>query len=148
MVWLSRVSDTTGYAGGVLGPVLMFGIGAGFAFTAVSATILSDVSGAHAGSAASVLEVMQWVGFTLGISVLVTIFGAASRNAAAEVPGNAKHALVEGVSAAFVGSLVFVAVAFLIALFVIKTPAAPQQTGAVDDDTALGAVSSEGEPAV
>ncbi|MEV4559134.1 MFS transporter [Kitasatospora sp. NPDC049285] len=125
MVWMSLVSDSTTYLTGVLGPILLFGIGAGLAFTALSATILGDVSGEHAGSAAGVLEVMQWIGFTLGISVLITIFGSAGRDAAAKVPGDAKHALVEGLGAAFTASLAFVAVAIVVAMLAVKPAAAP-----------------------
>ncbi|WP_433261713.1 MFS transporter [Actinosynnema sp. CS-041913] len=125
MAWLSTVSLSSNYFGSVLGPILLFGIGAGFAFTAVSVTILSDVSGRNAGSAAGVLEVMQWIGFTLGISVLVAVFGAAFRGAGEIAPGDVRFGMVEGMGAAFLASLVFVGLAFLIALFVISKPAAP-----------------------
>jgi EmrB/QacA subfamily drug resistance transporter len=142
MVWLSQLSDSTTYVSGVLGPILLFGFGAGLAFTALSATILGDVSGKHAGSAASVLEMIQWISFTLGISVLVTVFGPVRRHAAAKTPGNAKHALVEGMSAAFATSLIFVALSVVIALIVIKrAPEAPVATTTED-------VAAQAEPAV
>ncbi|MET9353998.1 MFS transporter [Streptomyces sp. NPDC006617] len=126
MVWLSRLSGDTTYLSGVLGPILLFGVGSGLAMTAVSATVLSDVSGKHAGSAASVLEVMQWIGFTLGISILSTVFGSVARDSAAENPGDAKHALVDGLSAAFTASIAFVVISVVIAMVAIKkTPPAP-----------------------
>ncbi|MBL7492314.1 MFS transporter [Frankia sp. AgB1.9] len=142
MVWLSQLSDSTTYVSGVLGPILLFGIGAGLAFTAISAIILGDVSGRNAGSAASVLEMIQWISFTLGISVLVTVFGPVRRHAAAKAPGNAKHALVEGMSAAFAASLIFVALSIAIALIVIKPAAAAAPTAATEETPA------QAEPAV
>lgn len=129
MLWMSFVSDSTTYLSGVLGPILLFGAGAGLAMTALSGVILSDVSGKNAGSAASVLEVMQWIGFTLGISILSTVFGSASRDAAAAVPGDAQHALVEGLGSAFTVSLVFVVFSIVVAMIAIK-PAAPQPEAA------------------
>jgi hypothetical protein len=137
MLWMSRASESTTYLTGVVGPLILFGVGAGAAFTALPAVIMSDVSGKHAGSAASVLEAMQWIGFTLGISVLVTIFGTARTQAAAAVPGNARHALASGMSAAFMGSLAFVAIAVVICLVVIRTPA-PQPVAAAEEAAAEG----------
>ncbi len=126
MVWLSLLSDDTTYVSGVLGPILLFGLGAGLAMTAVSATVLSDVSGKHAGSASSVLEVMQWIGFTLGISILSTVFGTVSRDVAADNPDDPKHVLVEGLGAAFTASIAFVVISVVIAMVVIKkAPPAP-----------------------
>jgi hypothetical protein len=140
MLWMSLVSDSTSYASGVLGPILLFGAGAGLAMTALSGVILSDVSGKSAGSAASVLEVMQWIGFTLGISILSTVFGSASREAAAAVPGDARHALIEGLGSAFTASLAFVVISIVITLIVIK-PAAPQPEAAAApvDETEVSA---------
>ncbi|MEV0643070.1 MFS transporter [Streptomyces sp. NPDC050619] len=134
MLWMSLVSDSTTYATGVLGPILLFGSGAGLAMTALSGVILSDVSGKNAGSAASVLEVFQWIGFTLGISILATVFGSASRDAIADDPSDAKHALVEGMGAAFTAALAFVLIAFLIALFAIKPAAPPAEAAAPVDE--------------
>lgn len=120
-LWLSQFSDSSSYASGLVGPLIMFGVGAGLAFTSLSSTILSDVSGQHAGSASSVLEVMQWVGFALGVSVLTNVFS----GHAARSTGSAKHVLISGIDAAFLGSVVFVGVALVIALVVIKKPATP-----------------------
>jgi EmrB/QacA subfamily drug resistance transporter len=120
-LWLSQFSDSANYATGLLGPLILFGVGAGLAFTAIAGTILSDISGEHAGSASSVLEVMQWLGFALGVSVLTTVFGGATRTAS----GSAKHVLVTGVDAAFLASLIFVAISFVACLVVIGKPVAP-----------------------
>jgi hypothetical protein len=76
---------------------------------------------------------MQWIGFTVGISVLVAVFGAAFRGAAETAPGDVRFSMVEGMGTAFLASLVFVGLAFLIALFVIPKPAAPAAEAAQPD---------------
>ena len=50
------------------------------------------------------LNVVQQVGGALGLGILVTIFGTASRNSTATAP---REVLVHGVHAAFIGSLVY-----------------------------------------
>lgn len=142
MIWLAMVSPATSYAAGVLGPTIMFGAGAGVAFTALNSVILSGVSARESGAASSLLESMNWVGASLGLSVLVTVFGTARRHAAAHLPAGlsrpaANYLLVHGMSAAFVGSLVFIGGGFLITIFVL-TGARPAPGATRDSETAAG----------
>lgn len=55
---------------------------------------------------------MQQTGGTLGLAILVTVFGTASRGAT----GSAHQALVDGITAAFGGAVVIAVLAFLVAL--------------------------------
>lgn len=127
VLWMSQVELGTGYAGGIVGPLIMFGAGAGAAFTALNAIILGGASEEYAGAASSVLEVMQWVGFSLGISVLITIFGSGRDHAAKHVPSGlhgqniADYIEVHGISRAFTAALVF-AVLAMIGAFLLRTP--------------------------
>jgi EmrB/QacA subfamily drug resistance transporter len=127
MVWLSQVDLGTSYAGGIVGPLIMFGVGAGTAFTALNAIILGNASEQYAGAASSVLEVMQWVGFSLGVGVLITFFGHGSRHAASHLPSSVRHqdiasyVEVHGIGTAFTASLAFAGLA-LLAAFVLRTP--------------------------
>jgi len=82
MVWLAQVSATTSYAPGVLGPMLLFGIGIGFPFVALTLVALSGVEPRDTGAASSLVNVVQQVGGSLGLAILVTVFGSATRNAA------------------------------------------------------------------
>jgi hypothetical protein len=126
MVWMSQVDLGTTYLSGVIGPLIMFGAGAGTAFTALNAIILGNASEQYAGAASSILEVMQWVGFSLGVGVLVTIFGRGSQDAAKHVPsglhghGVAAYVEVHGIGKAFTASLAFAGLA-LIAAFLLRT---------------------------
>jgi EmrB/QacA subfamily drug resistance transporter len=75
LVWLSQLSADSGY-GSVLGPILLFGIGNGLAFVPLTSAALADVPVEHAGAASGLVNVMQQVGGSLGLAVLVTVYGA------------------------------------------------------------------------
>ena len=132
VLWMSQVELGTSYAGGIVGPLILFGVGAGTAFTALNAIILGGASEAYAGAAAGVLEVMQWLGFSLGIGILITVFGSAGDHAAKHVPSGlhghqtiAAYVEVHGIGAAFTAALAFAALALLAATLLRTATAAP-----------------------
>ena len=110
MAWLAQVSAGTSYLAGVLGPMLLLGAGMGLVFVPLTAASLAGVAPADSGAASSMVNVMQQVGGSLGLAILVTVFGAAYRHAG----GGAHHALVHGVSAAFSVAAVFDVAALLV----------------------------------
>jgi hypothetical protein len=89
---------------------------------------------------------MQQVGGSLGLSILVTVFGAASRNEATEQAGRflataapqlqaqfqqtgqlpspyAEHVLAYGISSAFVAAVVFALLALVVSVVTIRATA-------------------------
>jgi EmrB/QacA subfamily drug resistance transporter len=143
LLWLSQVSATSGYLDGILGPMLVFGLGMGLLFVPLTIVAVSGVSREESGAASSLLNVMQQVGGSLGLSILVTVFGTASRNAAkdqvAQFLANATPALraqfqqtgqlpapyagnvlSHGISTAFELSVVFAALALVVSLLVVR----------------------------
>jgi len=60
-----------------------------------------------------VLQTMQQTGASLGLAVLVTVFGTAVRHAG---PGAVHETLVTGMTAAFAAATAFAAVAAVVAL--------------------------------
>src|SRR6266542_3184462 len=84
LAWLSRITATSGYVEGILGPMLVFGLGMGLLFVPLTIVAVSGVERRESGAASSLLNVMQQVGGSLGLSILVTVFGTASRNEARE----------------------------------------------------------------
>jgi EmrB/QacA subfamily drug resistance transporter len=113
MAWLAQVSAGTSYLAGVLGPMLLLGAGMGLVFVPLTAASLAGVAPADSGAASSMVNVMQQVGGSLGLAILVTVFGTVYRGAG----GGPHHALVHGVSAAFsVAALFDVAALLVIAL--------------------------------
>jgi len=105
---------------------------------------VSGVAPHEVGAASSLLNVTQQVGGSLGLSILVTVFGTASRNEATTQVGQlvsngpadlvarfrqtgqlpatiADRVLAHGISTAFQLAAVFAALALVVALVVIRT---------------------------
>jgi len=148
LAWLSQISVTSDYLTGILGPMLVFGLGMGLLFVPLTIVAVSGVEPREAGAASSLLNVMQQVGGSLSLSILVTAFGTASRNEAATQAARllggaspeaqaqfrqtgrlpaalADQVLAHGISTAFQLAVVFAALALAIALAVVRT-GAPQ----------------------
>jgi EmrB/QacA subfamily drug resistance transporter len=116
LTWLTRLSPTTGYPTGLLGPMLMMGVGVGLAFSPLNVLIMATVRVQDAGAAGGVLQTMQQVGSTLGLAVLVTIFGTVTRHAARDATVTAQHVLVTGITTAFAGAIGFACCSLVVAL--------------------------------
>ena len=120
MAWLSRVSPGTGYWTGVFGPMMLFGIGVGIVFVPLTTVSLMGVRTEDSGAASSMVNVMQQVGGSLGLAVLVAVFGTATRNALSHpVAGlsatDFQHqVLAHGMSAAFGLAAIFDVVALVL----------------------------------
>jgi EmrB/QacA subfamily drug resistance transporter len=152
--WISQVSPTSGYVDGILGPMMLFGLGMGLLFVPLTIIAVSGVRPHESGAASSLLNVMQQVGGSLGLSILVTAFGTASRNAAREQVGQflanstpqlraqfqqtgqlpepyAANILTHGISVAFEFAVIFSLIALLVSLVVIRA-----RSSDVDSDAA------------
>jgi EmrB/QacA subfamily drug resistance transporter len=150
--WLTQIDVGTSYVSGILGPTLLFGLGMGCIFVPIMLTAVAGVAPAETGAATGLLNATQQVGGSLGLSILVTVFGTASRNegkhqaaqflphatpqqlAAYRQSGQLpKHyadlVLTHGISTAFEMGLVFALLAAIISVFVIKRPPVPQAPG-------------------
>nr|WP_202453146.1 MFS transporter [Streptomyces sp. SID4913] len=143
LFWLTFISSGSSYPAGVLGPMLVFGFGMGLNFVTLTLTAVSGVAQHEAGAASSLLNASQQVGGSLGLSILVTVFGAAGRGEAEkqvpkflaqaspeqkaqfaktrELPGSWGHAvLAEGISTAFLAAVAMAGLALLTALLIIR----------------------------
>ncbi|MCS0634866.1 MFS transporter [Streptomyces sp. LP05-1] len=143
LAWLTLIDTDSSYASGVLGPMLVFGLGMGMMFVSLTLMALSNVPVRESGAASGLLNATQQVGGSLGLAILVTVFGTASAHEAArlipaflaratpqerlrfqrsgELPGRlADQVLTYGVSTAFILAAVFAGIAALIALLVIQ----------------------------
>ena len=114
MAWLSRISVGTGYLSGVLGPMLLIGAGMGVVFVPLTMASLAGVHPEDSGAAASMVNVMQQVGGSLGLAVLVT----ASSSATGGATGTA--AVVHGMSSAFTLAAVFDVLALVVVLTAMR----------------------------
>ena len=126
MAWLSQLSPGSTYLSGVLGPMLLFGAGMGVVFVPLTMTSLAGVAPEDSGSAASMVNVMQQVGGALGLAILVTVFGTASRAAArhpllhAGPVAQAHDILTRGMATSFRVAAAFDLCALLIVALIIK----------------------------
>ena len=118
MVWLTQLSPSSGYADTILGPLLLIGFGMGWTMMPLNTFILSGVGAKDAGSASGLLQTMQQVGGSLGLSVLVTVFGTVSRR------HRGASSFIHGATAAFTTAAVFTAVGLVLVLM-LERPAPP-----------------------
>jgi EmrB/QacA subfamily drug resistance transporter len=131
MAWLWRVSPGTTYWTGVFGPMMLFGIGGGLSFVPLTTASLAGVRPQDSGAASSMVNVMQQVGGSLGLAVLVAVFGTASHNAAAHpiagltAVAQQHHVLAHGMSAAFGLAALFDVATLLLIVTLFRSPARP-----------------------
>ncbi len=141
LLWLTQLSETSNYLS-VLGPLLLFGLGSGISFVPLTTAALNGVAPENAGAASGMVNVMQQLGGSLGLAVLVTVFGTATTNAAQHVkPGEsaadvARHAFMVGADRAFLVAAMFLAATVLLTWFAIR-PSARQPTDAQVSDAAV-----------
>ncbi|MGW3117772.1 MFS transporter [Streptomyces sp. NPDC001107] len=143
LAWLTLTDVHSTYAGSILGPILVFSLGMGLEFVSLTLMALSNVPVQETGAASGLLNATQQVGGSLGLSILVTMFGTASTNEAhkqiprflaqatpaerlrfkhtGQLPSPwSDHVLTSGISAAFIMAAIFTVIAALIALVVIQ----------------------------
>ena len=115
-LWFSRVSPDTGYLTGILAPMFLLGMGVGSNFMPLNMTILEGVDSSEAGAASGLAQSMQWVGGSLGLGILVSVFGLTSGGGGGHgTPG----LLAQGLPGVFTASAAFAACALVVALFLI-----------------------------
>jgi hypothetical protein len=148
MAWLSRVSPQTGYWSGVFGPMVLIGAGMGVVFVPLTTASLAGVRPEESGAASSMVNVMQQLGGSVGLAVLVAVFGTATRDSLAHpvagLPAAAFHAhvLAHGMSTAFGLGAVFdvAALAVIATLLRDRKPKVPDTPAGLDEEVAATAI--------
>jgi hypothetical protein len=128
MFWLSRISEHSHYADGLLGPMMVAGAGLGMLFMPLSVTALSRVQASVAGAASSLINAGQQVGGSIGLAVLGTVAwttvanGVRSQAGAAGRPSAAiyQHALATGFSRGFEVAAAILLLGLLVAIAAIR----------------------------
>jgi predicted MFS family arabinose efflux permease len=148
--WLTQLSAASAYVSSLVGPMILLGIGIGCSFLPLQTLILSGVARHESGAAAGLLQTMQQVGGSLGLAILVTVFGRASRDAAAHPLAAASrqmhvhHVFAHGVASAFSVGTCFAACTLLVALVAIGADSSGQP--GTTEQTAGGSSSGERLP--
>ncbi|MFJ6694906.1 MFS transporter [Streptomyces sp. NPDC091272] len=131
LVWFAQLDQESGYASALLGPLVVAGIGMGTLLVGVTTILMSGIAPEEAGAASGLLNVMQQIGGALGLAIMVTVFGAAGRDAAQSVPaglseqGAADFVLTEGVTTAFAWGAGFTALTIALAFVMREATPAP-----------------------
>jgi EmrB/QacA subfamily drug resistance transporter len=126
MAWLSQVSPATGYWTGVFPPMVLIGAGMGVVFVPLTTASLAGVRPEDSGAASSMVNVMQQLGGSLGLAVLVAVFGTAHRAALAHpVAGQSaaafqQQALAHGMASAFGLAAIFDAATLLLIVVLLR----------------------------
>jgi len=151
LAWLTQISATSGY-GAILGPLALFGTGNGLAFVPLTTAALNGVEPEDAGAASGLVNVMQQVGGSLGLAILVTVFGSASRHARAHAPSGlsgtalVNHVYVVAVDRSFEVATGFLIIVLLLVIFAIRSvpnPGHPTlEQELIDDLETTGAISA------
>jgi EmrB/QacA subfamily drug resistance transporter len=122
MAWLSRLSAGAHYFPHVALPLVILGIGIGAAFIPLTAAGLAGVAGADAGAASGLVNVAQQLGGSVGLGVLVSVFASASNTGRPATAAQRSLDLAGSIGAPLTASVVFMALALAVVLFVMRRP--------------------------
>lgn len=139
LLWLTQLSASSSYPS-LLGPLALFGTGNGLAFVPLTTASLAGVAPEDAGAASGLVNVMQQVGGSLGLAILVTVFGEASRHFLAHAPAGlgrvalANQAYVAGADRVFEVSTGFVLATLILVIFAIRAEVTPAHHPTMEEE--------------
>jgi EmrB/QacA subfamily drug resistance transporter len=150
MAWLSQVSPGTGYWSGIFGPMVLIGSGMGLVFVPLTTASLAGVRPEDSGAASSMVNVMQQLGGSVGLAILVAVYGTATRDSLAHpvagLSAAAAHArvLAHGTATAFLLAAIFDVTALVVITLLLRPrkPVVPDSpAGLTTEEVAATAIS-------
>jgi EmrB/QacA subfamily drug resistance transporter len=126
MLWLRTLDASTQFFPNIVLPMVLLGAGIGVCFVRLTSVSLAGVAPRDEGAASGLVNVCQQVGGSLGLAVMVTIFGAGADRAARHHPPGISPAraaqleMANGTAAALTGSVVFLAVSLTVVVLMIR----------------------------
>src|SRR4051812_19771191 len=117
MAWLSGLSAATPYLTGIALPMVVLGLGAGAAFTPLTASGVADVEPEDAGAASGLVNVAHQLGGSLGLGVLVTVFASASPDGL-----DASAALAHRIASSLTVGATMLALALAVVVALVRRP--------------------------
>ncbi len=142
--WLTLMDADSGYLDGVFGPTVVFGFGMGLIFVPAMLLSVAGVADEDTGAASGLLNSVQQVGGSLGLSILTTVFARAAADKSAELAAAVPQGVVPtqeqltdagnkvlayGISHGFIVGAVMSGLALVVAAFVIKAKASDLPAG-------------------
>ncbi len=126
LLWLSRITEGSSYAGRVLPALLMLGVGVGSFFVPLAGTAVAGIADADAGIASAAYNMFFQIGGAIGLAALTTVASTGIRDdlrVSSPGPLLVLHALAHGWGMAFAAAAGFAGLALLVALAVIRVRA-------------------------
>jgi EmrB/QacA subfamily drug resistance transporter len=114
MAWTCRLSADTQYFPRIALPMMLLGFGMGIAFIPLTSSGIAGVDPKDSGAASGLVNAFHQVGGSLGIAVLITVFGTVSRHAPAK--SSPTDAFAHAVAESLTGSSIFLALALVVVL--------------------------------
>ncbi|MGA2480614.1 MAG: DHA2 family efflux MFS transporter permease subunit [Spirochaetia bacterium] len=115
LLWLTRLSAESTYVGGLLGPLVLIGLASGLCIMPLNVTALSGVERKESGAASGLAQTMMTVGGSLGLAILVTVFGATSSGT-----NGFGDAFMRGIAVSLRTAAGFAMAGFIVAAFLIR----------------------------
>lgn len=116
LVWLTFIKADSTYLTDLLGPMLLYGIGAGMVFMPMTMVGVSGVQMEDTGAASGLLNATQQLGGSLSLAIIITVYGAATTGAT----GDPAHVLAKGASAGFWVAVAITVVALLATVLMVR----------------------------
>ncbi|WPC65330.1 MFS transporter [Rhodoferax ferrireducens] len=117
MAWIAQVSEHSPYITGIALPMILIGMGQGFALAPLTVAALTDVASEDAGAASGLVNVAHQLGGSLGLSVLVVVF-ATGGSVAMDASGQLAHHIAN----TFTASAVMLSISLVLVLSFIVRP--------------------------
>lgn len=147
MLWSTQLNENSGYVM-ILGSLVGFGLGNGLAFISMTNFAIDEVPSEDAGAASGLVNMVQQVGGSVGLAVIVTLFATASAHATKNLDPTlsptdaANHVFVYAADKGFWGASVLMVVALIAAIVMVKPTAKDKQVdaeeAALELDASLG----------
>jgi MFS family permease len=102
--WMTQVTPTSTFLGGLFGPYVLIGLGMGLAVTPIAVAGTAGIPRADAGLASGLLNTSRTIGASIGLAVLATLAATRTTHVLTRTVPTAAHtatALTDGYTLAF-----------------------------------------------
>ncbi len=116
-ILLSRISITESYVGGLVGPMLLIGLGAGFGFTAINIAGLMGTRKGEEGLASGLINTSRQIGGPIGLALLLTVANfTAPSYSSSHILQSENAAMVAGFGYAFLAAAMLAGIGIIFAV--------------------------------
>jgi hypothetical protein len=114
-LFLSRISPTESYLGGLLGPMLVIGFGTGLGFTAINIAALTGTRKGEEGLASGLTNTSRQIGGPIGLAVLLTVANFETPPPSPHLVQSSAVAMVTGFGYAFLAAALLTGIGIIFA---------------------------------